>query len=119
RADREGRRSAGRHLVEGHQLTTATAPSRTGRGLALGRYVALLPFFGFLTVFLVVPTVTVVIGAFQTGDGGFTWGNMEALGSESARSALKNSLVLSASTAVIGAVLGAVLAYLVISLGEE
>ena len=80
---------------------------------------ALLPFFGFLVVFLVVPTVTVVIGAFQTGDGGFTWGNVEALGSDSAMSALKNSLVLSATAAVVGAVLGAVLSYLVVSLGEQ
>lgn len=66
-----------------------------------------------------MPTVTVVIGAFQNGDGSFTLGNLEALTSESARSALKNSLVLSGSTAAIGAVFGAVLAYLIVSLGEE
>lgn len=80
---------------------------------------AVVPFFGFLGVFLVVPTVTVVVGAFLDGDGAFTWGNLEALTSEGARTALVNSLVLSASTAAIGAVLGAVLAHLVVTLGEE
>lgn len=78
-----------------------------------------MPFFGFLTVFLLVPTITVVVGAFLDGDGGFTWGNVEALASEGATSALVNSLVLAGSTAAIGAVLGALLAYLVVSLGEE
>lgn len=80
---------------------------------------AVVPFFGFLTVFLLVPTVTVVTGAFLDGDGGFTLGNLEALTSEGARTALVNSLILAGSTAVIGAVLGGVLAYLVISLGED
>lgn len=91
----------------------------TGRGATLGRYLAVVPFFGFLTVFLLVPTVTVVVGAFLDGDGGFTWGNVEALTSQGARTALVNSLVLSGSTAAIGAVLGALLAYLVVSLGEQ
>lgn len=80
---------------------------------------AVVPFFGFLTVFLLVPTVTVVAGAFLDGDGGFTLGNLEALTSEGARTALVNSLILAGSTAVIGAALGGVLAYLVVSLGEE
>ena len=80
---------------------------------------AVVPFFGFLTVFLLVPTVTVLVGAFLDGDGAFTLGNVEALTSEGARTALVNSLVLSGSTAAIGAVLGAVLAYLLVSLGER
>jgi putative spermidine/putrescine transport system permease protein len=63
-----------------------------------------------------VPTLTVVIGAFQDEDGRPTLGNLDALISESALTALKGSLVLSASTAVIGAVLGALLAYLVVSM---
>ena len=68
-ADHQGRRVPRRQLVEGHQLSTTTVQARgTGRRISVGRYLALLPFFGFLAVFLVVPTITVIIGAFQDGE---------------------------------------------------
>ena len=57
-----------------------------------------------------MPTLTVVVGAFQDEDGRPTLGNLDALTSEAALTALKWSLILSASSALIGAVLGAVLA---------
>ena len=57
-----------------------------------------------------------MVGAFQDAEGRPTFGNLGALGSEAALTALKGSLILSASTALIGAVLGAVLAYLIVSL---
>ncbi len=88
----------------------------TGRRFAVGPALPLLPFLLFVLVFLVVPTLTVVLGAFQDGDGRPTLGNLDALRSEAALTALRGSLILSASTALIGAVLGAVLAYLVVSL---
>jgi putative spermidine/putrescine transport system permease protein len=79
-----------------------------------------LPFFGFLAVFLLVPTITVIAGAFQDGEtGGFTMGNIEALRSSAALETLKNSVVLAGSTALLGGVLGAVLSYLIVSLGER
>ena len=46
-------------------------------------------------------------------------GNLDALTSEAAVTALRGSLILSASTAVLGAVLGAVLAYLIVSLPSQ
>ena len=70
-------------------------------------------------MFLVVPTLTVVVGAFQDGDGRPTLGNLDALTSEAALTALRGSLVLSASTALIGALLGALLAYLIVSLPPQ
>ncbi len=67
-----------------------------------------------------MPTITVVIGAFQDGEGGpFTLGNIKALGSDAAVSALWKSVVLSGSTALIGGVLGAVLSYLIVSMGPR
>jgi putative spermidine/putrescine transport system permease protein len=60
-----------------------------------------------------------VVGAFQDADGRPTLGNLDALTSEAAVTALRGSLVLSASTAVIGAVLGAVLAYLIFSMPAQ
>jgi putative spermidine/putrescine transport system permease protein len=76
----------------------------------------LLPFLFFVLVFLVVPTLTVVVGAFQDEAGRPTLGNLDALTSEAALTALRGSLILSASTALIGAVLGALLSYLIVSM---
>ena len=84
------------------------------RRTALSPSLALLPFLVYLTIFLLVPTVTVVVGAFQE-DGSFSTANIEALFSEAALRTLWNSVVLSATTAVIGAVLGSLLAYLVVT----
>jgi putative spermidine/putrescine transport system permease protein len=61
-------------------------------------------------VFLIIPTLVVVIGAFA-GDGGFTLANVKALTNEYVVDAFGRSLALSAISAVIGAVVGAVLAY--------
>lgn len=91
---------------------------RSGAG-SIGPMIGLAPFLVFLTIFLLVPTITVIAGAFQGNDGGFTLGNVRALTSEAAISALTNSLILSASTALIGAVAGAILSYLVVSAGPN
>ena len=85
-----------------------TRPSRLTPALGL------LPFLVYLTIFLLIPTVTVVVGAFQE-DGRFSTANIEALFGETALRTLWNSLVLSGSTALIGAAAGAVLSYLVVS----
>lgn len=75
---------------------------------------ALLPFLGYVFVFLLVPTITVVVGAFQD-QGRFSFVNIQTLFGATALSALWKSVVLSGSTAVIGAVLGALLSYLVVT----
>lgn len=74
----------------------------------------LLPFLAVVTVFLVIPTVTVIVNAFFT-DGAFSLSRIGALFSSTALTALRSSVLLSASTAVLGAVLGAVLAWLLVS----
>ncbi|MCW2792382.1 MAG: transporter permease [Nocardioides sp.] len=67
-----------------------------------------------------MPTITVIIGAFQDGDsGGFTMGNIEALWSSAGLDTLRKSVVLSGTTALLGGLLGAVLAYLIVSLGPN
>jgi len=58
--------------------------------------------------------VTVIVSAFYL-DGQFTFARVGALFSETALMALWRSLVLSATTAILGAVLGAVLAWLIVS----
>jgi putative spermidine/putrescine transport system permease protein len=77
-------------------------------------WLALLPFLVYLLVFLVAPTVTVMVGAFQE-DGRFTTANVEALFSGTALRVLRTSLLLSATSALVGAVFGGFLAYLVVT----
>jgi putative spermidine/putrescine transport system permease protein len=78
-----------------------------------GALLGVVPFFAYVTVFLLIPTVVVVVGAFLGGSGGFTLANLRALGQPAVTSALWHSVVLSSVTAVGGAVIGAVLAYAV------
>jgi putative spermidine/putrescine transport system permease protein len=73
-----------------------------------------LPFLAVVAVFLVIPTVTVVVNAFVV-DGAVSTARIEALFSGAALSALAESVLLSGSTAVIGAVAGAVLSWLIVS----
>ncbi len=75
-------------------------------------WLVLLPFLLYLLVFLVAPTLTVMVGAFQE-DGRFTLVNVQALFSGTVLHVLRTSLVLSAVSALVGAVFGAFLAYLV------
>ena len=77
-------------------------------------WAALLPFLLFLLVFLVVPTVTVVVGAFQE-DGHFSLTNIQALFTSTALTVLWKSVVLSSVSALVGAVFGSFLAYLVVT----
>ncbi|MBU8825250.1 ABC transporter permease [Mycolicibacterium goodii] len=87
-------------------------------GRTLGRQVRdalpLLPFVAVVTVFLIVPTITVIVMAFFA-DGSFSMERIFALFTGSALTALGKSVLLSASTALIGAVLGAALAWLIVS----
>ena len=73
----------------------------------------MVPFFAYTTVFLLVPTLVVVVGAFLGPTGRPTTSNVAALTDPDFLKALRQSLLLSAVTAVAGALLGAVLAYAV------
>jgi len=52
--------------------TTVTPPEPRGRRLRVGPSVGLLPFLVYILVCLLVPTITVAVGAFQGDGGGFT-----------------------------------------------
>ncbi len=74
-------------------------------------WLGLLPFFGFVALFLVVPALSVIVGSVV--DDGFTFANLGRAMGNPYRSAFASSLRLSAITAVAGGVLGTALAYAV------
>jgi putative spermidine/putrescine transport system permease protein len=79
----------------------------------VGALLGVLPFFAYTTIFLITPTLIVVIGAFLNGNGRPTLGNLSALTQPQIVSAFVRSIVLSAVTALLGAVFGSMLAYAV------
>jgi putative spermidine/putrescine transport system permease protein len=81
-----------------------------------------VPFGAYLLIFLIIPTIVVALGAFgkNPGEGnGVTLANVKALGNSEVLAAFGRSITLSASTAIIGAVLGALLAYAVATAKPE
>lgn len=105
------------------------SPDRDGAGLASGgagsrrlrrsgAYVAMLPFFGYVSLFLLLPTLIVVVGAFQDAAGNLTLDNIRVvLGGEAYLQAFGRSIQLSLVTALAGATLGGLLAWAVASGG--
>ena len=80
-----------------------------------GALLGVAPFFVYTTVFLLVPTLVVVVGAFAGSGGGFSLSNITALWGPSSDfpTALWQSVVLSFVTALVGAIIGAFVAYAV------
>ncbi len=81
--------------------------SRERRGWA---WLGLLPFLGFLAIFLLLPTLGVIRKAFLDNDHSYTTrGFTDAISTEGA--AFWNSLKVSLITAILGVILGTTVAY--------
>jgi len=88
-----------------------------GRRFPVGRLLSALgtvPFLAYLLVFLVIPTLTVVVGAFVQ-DGRPSLAVVRDLAEPAVSAALLDSVALSAVTALVGGVVGALLAYAVVT----
>src|SRR5688572_14978568 len=70
------------------------------------RTVGVLPFLAFTLLFLIMPTLYIVLGAFQTADGGWTLENMLALREPSIRNAYWVSIKVSVASALLGCLIG-------------
>ncbi|WP_375423184.1 ABC transporter permease [uncultured Friedmanniella sp.] len=93
----------------------APAPGRgRGRIRRLSAALGVVPFLAYLVIFLVIPTLTVVVGAFVE-KGRPSLANLRDLGDSAVFTSLANSVALSAVTALIGGVVGALLAYAVVT----
>lgn len=90
----------------------AVTPSegRARRISNLSAWVGVTPFFVFAAMFLIAPTVSLLIGAFQTHDGSFTFDNIARLNQPSIRASYWLSIEISAASAFFGALFGVILA---------
>jgi putative spermidine/putrescine transport system permease protein len=100
--------------AEAAGLASGEAGSRRIRGA--GNYLALLPFFLYVGLFLILPTLIIAIGAFTTIKGEPTLDNVSRLFTDSVVvETFIKSIQLAVLTAIGGAVFGGLLAWAVVS----
>lgn len=85
----------------------ATPPVR--RRLPL-TWLGLVPFALFIALFLIAPTMKIVIGAFQTQDGAFTFENVAGLFTSSILDSYWISIKISVASAALGCLVGFLMA---------
>jgi putative spermidine/putrescine transport system permease protein len=105
--------------------TTPASEERSGAGLATGgagsqrrrwtgTYLPVVPFFAYVGLFLLLPTLIVVVGAFQSATGTPSLENITAvLSGPRFLQAFGRSIQLSLVSALAGAILGGLLAWAV------
>jgi putative spermidine/putrescine transport system permease protein len=94
---------------------TGVRPSRAGRRPSVPSWIGTVPFFGYVGIFLLLPTGIVVWDAFKNPAGKFTLSGLTALGNAQVRGFFIGSFKLSLISALVGAVGGAILAYAIAS----
>ena len=89
--------------IDPAQAVIAAPPRRWRLPL---NWLGLLPFAAFVTLFLIMPTMKIVVGAFQTPDGSFTLDNIRGLNTPSILGAYWISIKISVASALLGCAVG-------------
>jgi putative spermidine/putrescine transport system permease protein len=79
--------------------------SSSGRGSPL-RWLGVAPFFLFVGLFLILPSLYIVVGAFRAPDGSFTLDNVLGLNTRTIRNAYWVSIQVSFWSALFGCLIG-------------
>ncbi|MGM7697865.1 ABC transporter permease [Microbacterium sp. A84] len=99
---------------------TTVGPSRTARRSAPSwAWLGLVPFSAYVLLFLAVPTILAIGSGFFTKDGSFTWSNVTALADPVVLNTFASSAGLSLLTAVVGAVVGALVCYALLGMNAQ
>lgn len=69
-------------------------------------WLGIVPFLAFALLFLALPTMNIVVGAFRSADGGFTLDNIRGLFSPRIRDSFILSMQISAASAIMGCLIG-------------
>jgi putative spermidine/putrescine transport system permease protein len=91
--------------------------ARRGHHRVPWTFLGVVPFFVFATMFLVIPTSYLVVGSFRDQAGNFTVQNYLDLARPLTANAYTTSIEISLVTAILGGILGFLLAYAVIAGG--
>jgi putative spermidine/putrescine transport system permease protein len=88
---------------------TGTAAPAKKRALSF-EWLGVAPFIIFAIMFLILPTLYLVVAAFVDEQGGFTWANFAGLLTPQIEAAYLISIRISGASAILGAVLGLAIA---------
>ena len=88
-------------------------PIKTRRDFSWN-WLGLVPFFLFVTLFLLLPTLQIVLGAFRDRTGGFTLQNIKDLGTGNIPAAYWISIKISLASATLGCAVGFAMAAAII-----
>ena len=99
-----------------NQPVSAVTPGRRRRP---GAWLALTPFALYVLLFLAVPTVLAVASGFFDAEGHFTIGNIQAIFSPEILKTFVSSFWVSAVTAIVGAVVGALVCFALLGTGAH
>ncbi len=92
-----------------------TATPIEGRGIRLPtQWLGVAPFFVFALLFLILPTMYLILGAFQNPDGAFTFENIRLLFQPSILAAYWISIKVSFASAILGALIGLAIAMAIV-----
>ncbi|QWS35259.1 ABC transporter permease [Curtobacterium sp. L6-1] len=105
--------------MAGAGATTDRTPGPRARRRPDLAWLGLTPFAAYVLLFLAVPAVIAVGSGFTTGDGAFTLANLAAFTDPSVLRAFGGSFGLSAVSAVVGAVLGALVCWALAALRPD
>jgi len=110
-------------------VTVANAPALTSTGAGasprrqsrsgFAKYLGLTPFAAYVVLFLAIPTVLAVTTGFFTEDGAFTLDNVAGIFAPNVLATFGSSFWVSAVTAVVGAVIGALVCYALLGTRAE
>jgi len=75
------------------------------------RWIGVFPFFIFISVFLILPSLNLFSGAFKDTQGNFTFDNISAVANPYVLKSISVSLRVSAITSLVGGVFGFFVAY--------
>jgi putative spermidine/putrescine transport system permease protein len=88
-------------------LRTAPKPVR-----ALARWAGVVPFLAYIAIFLLVPMVAIIAGAFQNPNtGAFTWSNVDIATHGVYIEGFRQSIILSLLASIIPGIFGLLIAY--------
>jgi putative spermidine/putrescine transport system permease protein len=93
-------------------VSVATRPNRGGWHLPLN-WLGAAPFFVYVGLFLLLPSLILAAGSFTNKDGSLTMSNFSSINQPFIVKSFVNSAVISIVSALLGAIAGALLAYAV------
>ena len=93
---------------------SAARPVSGGRRLPLS-WLGVLPFGAYIALFLLLPSVIIAAGSLVNANGGIDISNFTSINQPFIITSFTNSIIVSAVSAIVGAVAGALLAYAVVT----